>query len=65
MNVKKFFIILCKFIFMNKKFFCLLLIIISIWSCEKKPDELTFSGKVKDQFSGVPVSKVVPKLIIL
>jgi hypothetical protein len=47
---------------MNKKFFCLLLIIISIWSCEKKPDELTFSGKVKDQFSGVPVSNVNVKL---
>lgn len=60
--LKKFFIILCNFIFMNKKFFCLLLIIIFIWSCEKKPEEITFSGIVKDQFLGIPVSDVDVKL---
>ncbi|MDN5355895.1 MAG: hypothetical protein PWQ43_837, partial [Rikenellaceae bacterium] len=47
---------------MNKKFFCLLLIIISIWSCEKKPEDITFTGVVKDQFLGTPVSDVNVKL---
>lgn len=47
---------------MNKKFFSVLLIIISIWSCEKKPEDITFTGVVKDQFSGTPVSDVNVKL---
>jgi 5-hydroxyisourate hydrolase-like protein (transthyretin family) len=47
---------------MNKKFFSVLLIIISIWSCEKKPEDIIFTGVVKDQFSGTPVSDVNVKL---
>ncbi|HOB26716.1 MAG TPA: carboxypeptidase-like regulatory domain-containing protein [Bacteroidales bacterium] len=47
---------------MNKKFFSVFLIIISIWSCEKKPEDITFTGVVKDQFSGTPVSDVNVKL---
>ncbi len=47
---------------MNKNFFSVLLIIISIWSCEKKPEEITFIGVVKDQFSATPVSDVNVKL---
>lgn len=47
---------------MKKEFFGLFLIVISIWSCEKKPEEITFSGVVKNQFLGTPVSDVNVKL---
>jgi hypothetical protein len=47
---------------MKNKFFYLLLVIISLVSCEKKPEELSFNGVVKDQFLGSPVSDVNVKL---